>query len=75
MCVKLTEICIHVVVYSAAANDDDDDDDDLVFYAPFNIIRRWKGDNQRLCNEAPYSYELNIYCLCCVTNNCPDNHC
>ena len=32
---------------------DNDDDDDLVFYIPFSIslviLRRWKGDDERLC--------------------------
>ena len=44
-------------------DDDDDDDDDLVFYNPFNnfsvISRRRKEVNERLCNETPYSHELN----------------
>ena len=37
------------------------DDDDLVFYVAFNLISRWrKYDNEEaLCNEVPYSHELN----------------
>ena len=37
----------------------DDDNDDLAFYVPLNIIqvilRRWKGDNKRLCAMKCYT--------------------
>ena len=35
--------------------------EDLMFCVPFNIIsatsRQWKGDDERLYNEATYSYK------------------
>ena len=41
-----------------------DDDDDLVFYVPFNIICHYEMMNgclwKALCNEAPYSHEVNF---------------
>ena len=34
----------------------------MMVCVPSNIVvsRRWKGDNERLCNETPYSHEFRL---------------